>query len=317
MSENYLTINHQRGTFKVNLDAFLPCTQKEFKMILEMIDQAADCDELVNQLYAYITGQMVKNEYDLKYGENILRKYTKEDSYKKKLAALKEILEKNYTVIPAELEAEPTEKVKVKSSIVYILDKHFHDYDETGAKLVNVIGWTFDKGGYTFDIIKTEYGRYIVKLYGININGLHYKSKAAAVNSIDDNMLAILEKNADHVNHIKAQYTALMIEAGYMEPEVVKVDEPTTKRNEPIAVQAEKRIAMPGRPACIGVFVIRSSGHVIKVNEAEGQPEAIHTPHRIGRGLKSAIGGIGQQSALTHCRDWIYQRPTNYGWRGG
>ncbi len=288
MEENILRIAYQRGNFNVNLDSFLPCTQKEFKMVLELINQAANMEELVNELYAYIAEKLEQDVYSIQY----LRKFTTFDGYKKKMSALKDILEKNYTFLTIRPTEEPEKKVTAKSAIVYVLNSKVYSYDMPDAKLEVVIGWRFNKAGYNFELIKVPYGnkeRYVLKLYGITVNSEYYTSRTAAVEAVNEKLLSILEKNAERLAIIKSQYEKLMLESGYMtvdeikKPEAVTVPETksqvaenTEKRNTEVAAVAEKvapikrvekrNTALPGRPAYIGCFMVQSSGRVIQID---------------------------------------------------
>lgn len=236
----------KKNSFAVDMDRFLPCTQKEFKMVLDMIDKAENIDELAGQIYDYITGQLEKDLIAVQcmIGSGSI------DSYKKKMAALRDLLVSRYDIKVEQPEEQPEEKIKVKSSIVYIFKGHFEN-----MKIESAIGWTFKKAGYTFDLVKYGNGsRYQVKFYGLDLNDEVYKSQNAAVNGITDKIISIIDKNAENVEVWKKRYDDAMIAAGYMDP--VAEPEPVAEvqqASEEIKAEAPAKIA-----ASVAAVIIRA-----------------------------------------------------------
>lgn len=214
-----ITYNQGRGNFTVNLDRLMPCTQKQFKMILDMVDMSNDPAALVNHLNNYFCDQMEeKTMKEFCYINRI-----KLESYQKKMDALKDILISRYD-IENDQESEKMEKTRCKRAVVNAL------HHENGEKVIKQFpGYTFEKAGYHFTVHKDDRGYFLVCLYGIQVWNRE-KSKAAAVNSITDEIISKIDKiGAENLNSVKSDYINAMLKAGYMTEE-----EAIEMRNTPV-----------------------------------------------------------------------------------
>ena len=99
--DHTLRISYNRGNFTVDLAKLLPSTQKEFKMLLDIVNMSDEKDELVKQLYDFVKSAMSKEN------AAYFAEYNKVDAYIKKMAALKDILVKTYDITEDEPENKP------------------------------------------------------------------------------------------------------------------------------------------------------------------------------------------------------------------
>lgn len=258
--ENVLSINYNRGHFTVDLSRFLPSSQKEFKMLLDIVNMSDDKDELVKQLYGFVKSAMSK-ENAVYFAE-----YNKVDAYIKKMAALKDILVKTYGITEDEPENKP-ETIRSKSSVVYVLEY---------GKIVCKTGYTFDKGGYTFGVVKTHERptRYTVYLYGVIVGAYTVlRNKAEAIASIDDRILGLLEKKSDEIEETYHKpYIAAMIEAGYKATDEAAA---ITASVEPETVALVENVAAPIAkktiPATVAAIIDRVAAYMTRRNAQKAQ----------------------------------------------
>jgi len=261
--ENVLTISYNKGHFTVDLSRFLPSTQKEFKMLLDIVNMSDEKDELAKQLYDFIKSAMSK-ENAFNYAE-----YNKVDAYIKKMTALKDILVKTYGITEDEPENKP-KTIRSKSSVVYVMEY---------GKIVCKTGYSFEKGGYTFGVVKTHERptRYTVYLYGVIVGAYTVlKSKAEAIASIDDRILGLLEKKSDEIEETYHKpYIAAMIEAGYMTSEesnaIIAQVEP--EKTAPVVSETVEAIPAINRtiPANVAAIIGRAAAYMTRRNAQKAQ----------------------------------------------
>ena len=221
-----LTYNNGRGRVQLNLEMIIPCSAADMKRVLSFVNLSDDPDEHAKTIYDYIAGQVaeLKKERE-KHDENSAagkEKITKINATMKKYLANASALVKGYGL--PEL-SDKSAQVVLHSATVYAVESK-----ECKTTIETYSGWTFEKGGFTFDVYKKSKAYYQILLHGTGLSCATARNKTAAPAEVTPRLLDILRKGTKKIETAKENFNALMIAAGYMEPE--KTETISNKNNE-------------------------------------------------------------------------------------
>ena len=285
MENNILSIPFKANSYlKIDLENFIPCTQANFKKVLDTIDMSDIRDNLVSQLYDYLLTKLEECKDRVYIYVN--NKHVKAADRVKKLVALKDLLVKRYSITEKPDAEKKEELPKLKRAIVYAFMK-----DRT---IECFPGFTFEKSGYTFTVYKRSNGYYAACLYGVLIDG-YCKSRNEAVKSVSDKIIDLLNNDPEKTAYFKRNFETAMIEAGYMteteteiKPEAVKAADapaPQVKAdNEPI--KAVKN-AQSGRIKTAASVLTAIEAAASAISAHARQLEYVRTHKAQYRGIKN------------------------------
>ena len=201
-----------KGTVTLNLYELLPCTQKKFRIILDMCEKSEKCHDHVSFLYDFIAGKVDGLKSDRsKLNENsgfdkpVISKINTE---MKKWLALSGIISKEYGF---EEITDTDATIKMKKSTFYAIKDN---------SVIEVEGWTFEKGGYTFETYKDKRGyRVLLNGTGLGVSSTTVKTKKDVITFIDSRLLETLKKSDHVIKGARKLFSEKMIAAGYWTPE--------------------------------------------------------------------------------------------------
>ncbi len=211
--ENTLKINYRTssgsGRFEISL-AILPCTVKDFNIILGMVNRSNDPAAHVELINVYIKNQVenLKKDRGLCNPERDQKAIAKINGTIKKYIALNDLLVKEYG---AEKISDTDAGVKIKAADIYTLK---HNNGEKYAE--KITGFMFEKGGYIFDGYKAgsgRYTRYIILLHGTGQQVAEASGKNEMPAAITPRILEAL-KNVD-IKKAREYFRPFMDAAGY------------------------------------------------------------------------------------------------------
>lgn len=225
--ENTLKISYRTssgsGRFEISL-AILPCTVKDFNIILGMVNRSNDPAALVDVINDYMKNQVetLKKDRGLCNPERDRKAIAKINGTIKKYIALNDLLVKEYG---AEKISDTDAGVKIKSADIYSLK---HNNGEKYAE--KITGFMFEKGGYIFDGYKAgsgRYARYIILLHGTGQQVAEASGKNEMPAAITPRILEALE-NVD-IKKAREYFKPFMDAAGYTYDE--NTNENSTENN--------------------------------------------------------------------------------------
>jgi hypothetical protein len=121
--------------------------------------------------------------------------------------------------------SDKSAQVVLHSATVYAVESK-----ECKTTIETYSGWTFEKGGFTLDVYKKSKAYYQILLHGTGLSCATARNKTAAPAEVTPRLLDILRKGTKKIETAKENFNALMIAAGYMEPE--KTETISNKNNE-------------------------------------------------------------------------------------
>ncbi len=227
LSINYFT-NSGGGNFTVNLDALLPCSNRDFEILLNTVSKSNDCSDHIKTLDSYISSK-INYFKDMRAGldsENDAAYISKLTSTIKKYVALNNLLVKRFGVDPV---TDKEASIKLKSASFYGLFK--------GFTVTPLQGWIFEKGGYTFEVFKNQSGGYTVMLSGTGVLLKEVDRKNECVAAITPKLLKMLDNNPDKIQAARDTFKKYMIAAGYMKAEANDTENNTHNKQEAEAMK--------------------------------------------------------------------------------
>lgn len=211
MKIEYFTENG-KGTVTLNLDELLPCTQKKFKLILDMCKMSEKCYDHVSFLYDYIAGKidLLKDDRSKLDENNAFDKHiiSKINAEMKRWLALSTLISKDYGFDEI---TDNDATIKMKKSNFYAIK------DDS---IIKVEGWTFEKGGFIFEVYKDKRGyRVLLSGTGLAVLSTPVKQKMDVAVSIDSKLIDTLKKSESAIDGAKKLFAEKMVAAGFWTPE--------------------------------------------------------------------------------------------------
>lgn len=215
MTKLTFSYNSGRGRLEIILDALLPCAAADFKRLLSFVELSDDPATHAETIYNYIAAAVdeLKKERETHNPESVIGKknISRINTAIKKHLSNAAPLSKAYG-LPALEDADA--KIIHRPAVVYALRTN----DAGKPVLQSFNGWTFEKGGYTFDIYKTRKQHYSILLHGTGLQAATTTSRNDAAAEITPNTMEILGKiTAEKMEQMHETYRQRMIEAGFME----------------------------------------------------------------------------------------------------
>jgi len=212
IQEGIFSIEYDRGRMRINLSDVLPCPKTEFKKVLSAVDLAADPAAYADELNGYIR-QQYEAAKQREEAETWIPNKKAAAQEAKKYAALNEVLVKKYDC--SAVDAAQEEQPKMKKAIVYAFCA------ENGKQIVKpyLNGYTFQLVGYDFSVFRKDAkDLWHILLSESGVQCAEVYKKTEVIDAVRD-MLPKIEQGRERENYkdMKARFTALMIEAGYME----------------------------------------------------------------------------------------------------
>lgn len=218
------TYNNGRGHVQLNLEMLLPCSAADMKRIMSFVDLSADPYEHAKAVYDYIAGRIAElKEERGTWDENSAigkEHISKINAEMKKYLSNVAALVKSYGL--PELKDDAAQVVLHAATVYGVIYNSSTSPDACKWSAQPFDGWTFEKGGFTFDVRREKYARktvYIIMLHGTGAECARAEKKSGIAAEITPRLLDVLKNGADKIAECKERYNKLMIDAGYMEPE--------------------------------------------------------------------------------------------------
>lgn len=199
-----LNVKTYNGRFSVNLLNFMPCTKKQFSMLLDIVSEDTENEnEHVSSLKSFLCSCIEILEEDRENVHDTTQK-AKYNTLLKKYNAFYNDLAARYNL---EIKTDP-ENVKYKSVFVYALHVD-------GVKRFS--GFSFEKYGKTFHVYKNDHKQWIVIVpdTGLKLTSDSTKQKAAML--ITPDIMKRLEEltGTEKYNTFRKQFYDAMLAAGF------------------------------------------------------------------------------------------------------
>jgi len=251
MKELKMTYKEGKGRISIDLDRFFPCTQKDFRKMLDIVDISAEKEDCINVIYGYLVGKIDFIKSIINHSDNPQNEFCDcPDTYDilkdpnghgKKYAGYADILCKRYDLQPIDTDFVVKLKKTTFYTRLYIKSKEKYDF-------VKKDGWTFSKFGYNFEVYKDTY-RYVILVGDTGVQIAESDKKKDIPFSITEKTLKLLETKKELIENFKKEYLEKMIELGEVEaPKEEKeyfVESPDfyeTKETENVQEEEIKRI---------------------------------------------------------------------------
>lgn len=194
-----------KGQFSVNLEGmFNQFSSRDFKKLLEIVQElSASPFEIAEKLHDIVC---LRLDHERSFSEQ-------DEKLIKKIYGFLEQLRKHFGL---EMPEDTPEKVTLKKSTVAA-----RRTDKNGNPYIELLdGWTFKKCGYNFSVykepkIKERRYRVIISICGLSVCNTLFHTKEAAVNSITEEIIQLIEKNANNLKTATKDFRQLLTAAGY------------------------------------------------------------------------------------------------------
>ena len=218
------TYNDGRGHVQLNLETIIPCSAADMKRIMSFVNLSSDPDEHAKAVYDYIAGRVADlKEKRAEWDENSAvgkEHISKINAEMKKYLSNAAALVKSYGL--PDLKDDAAQVVLHAATVYGIIYNSSTSPDACKWSAQPFDGWTFVKGGFTFDVRREKYARktvYIIMPHGTGAECARAEKKSGIAAEITPRLLDILKNGADKIAECKERYSKLMIDAGYMKPE--------------------------------------------------------------------------------------------------
>jgi len=207
LSINFINETGGHGKLEIDLSVFLPCSKSDFNNILRTCGLSNECDDLIKQLHDYIADQVrwLQDEKNyISYAE--LPKGETRTGMIKKYIGLNDILVTKHGAEQINDEfVDFNKNIRLKSGIAHALQLDEH----RKQVVVSIPGWTFEKGGYTFEVYAKKYSKYteyIILLAGTGRQTAYAKKKTEIIAAITPELLEIINKQPEKIEQFKKEF---------------------------------------------------------------------------------------------------------------
>ena len=228
---NEMSVRLHNGSFTLNLCFLSDFNKSDMKMICGMISEDVNGAEIAGELCDYITADIAEKEERRNY-----------ESYIKKMRGLLETVAKYFDLDLLTVKKTEEQRPRLKKAIVYIPENRGAARD-----VVEYLGFTFEKNGYTFTVHQRNNGLWYVSLFGVLCNSYGAKSKPAALDTfLKNNIFDLFAKYPEKVQYFYNNYVKIMTEQGHAAqiigtiPAPVQTDQETTQAPAAVAVAETK-----------------------------------------------------------------------------
>lgn len=200
----FLNVKTYNGRFSVNLLNFMPCTKKQFSMLLDIVSEDIENEKShISSLKSFLCSCIEVLEYDRENVHDTTQK-AKYNTLLKKYNAFYNDLAARYNL---EIKTDP-ENVKYKSVFVYALHVD-------GAKRFS--GFSFEKYGKTFHVYKNDHKQWNVIVPDTGLKLTSESTKQKAVLLITPDIMKRLEEltGTEKYNTFRKQFYDAMVAAGF------------------------------------------------------------------------------------------------------
>lgn len=235
------TTGSGRGKMSIDIEKLLPCSQKDFRILLNTVELSTNAGDHAETLYNFIAEKAAKIK-DIRGRLDDRNPKDKETRRRlnvdlKKWVALAGMLSKMFDTPEI---SDDESKIKLKSCTIYAM------FTGSGGREIKIYtGWSFEKFGFTFEVYKERPGRYEILLSGTGTRCATCTNKDGAPVEITPELAGILKKNIDggKMQELYKMYKETMTAAGYMEDDTTETTNKTTNEKEKKTMMNEKYFA--------------------------------------------------------------------------
>ncbi len=191
------------GMLRIDLNAFIPGSARDLKIILNTINLSDSRDEYITAIHEDITTKIS----DLQKERETLDPETRKSEIAKINAAIKRLIANNDMLVKeygVEAITDDNATIKLTPSKIYALKS-----DNGKAYVEELDGWTFTKDGFKFEAYGTK-NNYKVLLSGTGLQIAETTKKSEIIAAITPRIVDLLNKGGEKIQKARDNFNKYM-----------------------------------------------------------------------------------------------------------